>query len=424
MLTKQIKQVILMNNVISRNRKLSIGIVLCICGVSIGGLIKLAMGVNYSWISGFIIVLSVLALLDIKRATALRRIPWNIMAIFLYSIYTIILACAGGAPFSGNTISVVYQVVYFLQIILIWALHDNFDSEEFLRVAFWIIGISAVATIILINVKGFGVGYGVLISRTDDTSAVSRATTGFIAYYGLCASMTHKPKNKVEVIFRFIFFIVSLVVLVMSSRRSTILAFIVILVLYYRNHNNETRVDRKKIIRAFVFTAIAIIAIVLLIRFNSTLQIAFNRAWNSLINGFNTYLGNESSDMSAGYRRARIESIPHEYLNNSTLIQFLFGRGYNTDWLDIPFLQAFWDLGLFGGIWFLYIQGIAPLRHVIRKPNNSAVEFAQYYTIFRIIQNFSNGTPYGNFLPIVLLYTFERTALTSEQISDVADEAN
>lgn len=399
-----------MNRDLVKNQRQSLGIVLCICGISIGGLIKLAMGVNYSWLSLFIILLSLILLIDFGHIASLRYLPRSIISIFLYSIYTITLAIWGGAPFSGNTVSIVYQIVYFIQIVLIFGLSEELDSESFLQMAFWVIGVSAVATIILINIKGFGVGYGILLSKTDDTSAVSRATTGFIAYYGLCAAMTYKPRNRVEQIAKILFFFVSLVVLIMSSRRSTILAFIIIVVLYYRNHGKENAVDRRKVIKTALFVVLAIGIMLIALRTNSTLQSAFDRAWNSLINGFQTYLGNESTDMSAGYRRVRIESIPDEYLNHSTVLQFVFGRGYNTDWLDIPFLQAFWDLGLIGGIWFLFIQGFLPLRHVVKKPENSAIEFAQYFVVLRLVQNFANGTPYGNFLPIILLYTFERTS--------------
>lgn len=391
-----------------RNQRLSLGVVLSICGISIGGLIKLAIGINYSWISSIIVVATVYLLFDIRHLSALRHLPKGIFSIYLYSLYTICLAIFCGAPFSGSTISVVYQIVYFIQIVLIFSLSKNYDSNEFLRIAFWIMGVSAIVTIILINIKGFSVGYGVLLSRTDEANAVSRATTGFIAYYGICVALTYKPRNSLESIAKIVFFLVSLVVLIMSSRRSSLLAFIIILVLYYRNRRGEIKFDRHKLIRIMLFVFVIIGIAIVIFRMNETLQSAFERAWNSLLNGFQTYLGKESTDMSAGYRRARIESIPDEYFNHSSFSQFVFGRGYNTDWLDIPYLQAFWDLGLIGGIWFLYIQGIAPFCHVIKKPNNSVIEFAQYYVILQLIQNFANGTPYGNFLPIVLLYTLER----------------
>lgn len=394
-------------------QRVSIGIILCICGVSIGGLIKLAQGVNYPWLSTLIVIISTLALVDLNRTHIYSRVPYIIVSIYLYSVFTIIMALFNGTSFTGSNISILYQSVYFLQIILLLGVRGGYDSEDFSRKAFWILGFSSLFAIILLNTKGFGVGYGVLLSRTDETNAVSRATTGFIGYYGICASLVFEPKKKGDRIAKIVFILISLVLLIMSSRRSTLFSLVVILGLRLKNNSGLKSENVRKVInRVFIIILIGIV-VVFLLRTNDTIAQAIDRAWNSMINGFRTYLGIENNDMSARYRRARIESIPYEYFHNSSFIQVVFGRGYNTDWLDIPFMQAFWDLGLIGGVWFLFIQGIEPIRHVIRKPQNAAIEFAQYYTVFRVIQNFSNGTPYGTFFPIVLLYVFEMATNTS-----------
>lgn len=396
-------------------QRFSAGIVMCICGVSIGGLIKLAMGVNYSWISTLIIMISTLALVDIKRAPIYSLVPNSLLFIYLYSIATILLACFNGIPFIGNNVSILYQLVYFLQIVLLLGIRGGYDAEDFSRKAFWILGVSSFLALILINVKGFGVGFGVLLSRTDETNAVSRATTGFIAYYGICASLVFIPRKIVESIAKFVFLLSSLIVLIMSSRRSSLVALILILILRLKNNRGLKKLNIQKVIKILLVFILMGISAIVLIRTNETIAQAIDHAWELMIKGFRTYLGIEKNDMSVGYRRARIESIPHEYFNNSSVFQFIFGRGYNTDWLDIPFMQAFWDMGMVGGIWFLFLQGIEPIRHVLRKPQNAAVEFAQYYTVFRIVQNFSNGTPYGTFFPIVLLYVFEMAAKTSDR---------
>ena len=49
----------MIDNKLGENR-IAVGIVLCICGVSLGGLLKLALGVNISWLSTVIILISLI----------------------------------------------------------------------------------------------------------------------------------------------------------------------------------------------------------------------------------------------------------------------------------------------------------------------------------------------------------------------------
>lgn len=399
----------MIDNKIGESR-VAVGIVLCICGVSLGGLLKLALGVNISWLSTVIILISTLALVSFGRLETFRFLPAAVLSLFLYSIYTICLAVFGNAPLSGSNISVFYQLVYFLQILLLWGAQTRCSAERFSAAAFWIMGLGSVFALILISTKGFDVGYGVLLSRTEDTSAVSRATTGFIAFYAICSALIYQPRRSAHQIFRAAFLLAGLMVLVMSSRRSTLIAAAVAVILHVKNHALLTRIDGRKLLQRMLFAAVVIAVILVLLHTNATVGKALERAVEAMENGIKTYLGIEKSDMAASYRRATLETIPNEYLNHSTFRQFVFGRGYNVDWMDIPFMQAFWDMGLLGGIWFLFNQGLVPVRYVLRRPRNPAIEFAQYYTIFRIIQNFANGTPYGTAFPLILLYTLEAAA--------------
>lgn len=397
-----------------RNQRISIGLVWCICGISIGGLVKLAFGTNFSWISASIILLSTIAIVDFRGIVRPDHIPGVVLSIYLYSFYSLALALVKGIPFSGSNVSILYQTVYLLQIILLFALQPDFSHDLFVKTAFWVIGLASVFALVLINIKGFTVGYGILLSGTDETNVVSRATTGFIAFYGVCSSLVFCPKKRVEYVIRVIFIVTSLILLFMSSRRSTLIAVVVVVLLRLRNISMLERINSKRLLRGLAITAMIIAIGVIVIKTNATISDAIVHAWRSLANGFRTYLGIENADRSVAYRWASIESIPYEYFNNSTFIQFVFGRGYNTDWLDIPYLQAFWDLGLVGGIWYFYLQAFTPIKMIMHKPANAGIEFAQYYVVLRIIQNFSNGTPYGTFFPIVLLYVFEMLSKKSD----------
>lgn len=390
-----------------KKQRISVGLVLSICGVSVGGLIKLALGVNYSWLSAAIILLSILFLVDVSRIHLYRKMTCLVVAIYMYSAYTLCLACLNSTAFFGSNISIFYQLVYFIQIILIWGLRDRYDTEDFQKKAFWILGMSSLFAIYLLFAKQIGVGYGILLESTDDTNAVSRATTGFVGYYSLCASLVFRPHGRIERFSKAFFMLSSLCVIVLSARRSIFIALAIVTILRFIHNFDAKRVDLWKVLKRLLIVFLSLFVIIVLLRTNNTVSKALDRAWNSIVNGIRTYVGIDYSDRSAGYRRARIESIPNEYMNKSSFSQIVFGRGYNTDWLDVPFLQAFWDMGLLGGIWYFIIQGIIPIFHVFRKPNNAAVEFAQYCVVLRIIQNFSNGTPYGTFLPLILLYVFE-----------------
>lgn len=390
-----------------------LGLVLCICGISLGGLLKTILGINNSMISIFIAFISIWLLFDLNNFKELRFLPKSVFFVFLYSAYTIVLALFSRAGIWESTVGIIYQLAYFLQIVLLWSVKDKFDTKKFQSINFWICGLASCVALLIIVQHGSVNSLGVLMPETDTARQVSRATTALIAFCGLTATLVYAKKNLFGQICKIVFSICAIAVLLISTRRSALIAGIVCVILYFRNRWANRITNRKVFLNILGALIAAVVLFAIVHKTNTMVQEVINRGLESVTKGLRAYIGVDY-DMAVSYRRARIETIPNEYLYNSTVMQFLFGRGYNTDWLDVPFLQAFWDMGLLGGIWFLLIQGIIPFTHVLRKTSNGALLWARFGVVLTIVQNFANGTPYGGFIYIIAMYMFENSEETGE----------
>lgn len=398
----------------------SICIVLCFVGISLGGVVKLIIGENIVWLAMVISAVSTLGLIPRKKPI-FQSISWEVFSIFLFSVYTIGLAFYQGIPFWSDTVGLAYQLVYLLQIVLLWNIARDYDISQVIKVGFGILGVSTFIVLYFLVTNDITAGFGVLLSKIEETSTspVSRATTAFIGYFGYLFALTFVCNSRKKSVARIVIILSSLMVIFLSTRRSVLLATFISTIIHLKNKYSIE--SQKRLLNQLAGWFLLLFVIVVFVMTNQYIRENVLYAFDSFMRGLTTYTGYDDSDLAASYRYERIITIPKEYFNSS-VAQFLFGRGYNSDWLDIPFLQAFWDLGLFGGIWFLIIQGIRPLTHLMKKPVNNITEFAQYYALLRIVQNFSNGTPYGNFLPIVFLYTVE--AINAHSALSQANEQN
>ena len=384
----------------------SLGLVLCSCGISVGGLLKVYLGINNSQISIFITIISLFLLINTKTSLRYVRLPCRVLSILLYSLYTISLALFSNVGLWNTTVGIVYQITYLVQVILVWHLYRSFNEESFLYINFWFCGIATIFAMIIIVRYGDVYNLGIFLSKTETASAVSRATTSLIAFCGFTGALTYTAKRPYEKVCKIVFIICACTVLLISTRRNTLIASVLCLLIYFHNCNAQIPFNRKTIVKAFVALFIIFIVCVVLYSNNSSVKLIVDRGFQSVTRGISAYLGMDY-DMAVAYRRSRIEIIPKEYMNNSTVLQFLFGRGYNDQQLDVPFLQAFWDMGILGGVWFFVIQGVVPLKHVLHRTSSKALLWAKFGTVLTLVQGFSNGTPYGKFLYIIAMYMIE-----------------
>ncbi|MDD6211890.1 MAG: hypothetical protein PUB22_01875 [Clostridiales bacterium] len=408
----------------TNNVLLSIGIVLCIIGVSLGGIVKLIFKTNFSWISTLVSVLSVVFMLDSRRILQFkyRRPTPLIWAIFLYSLITLIMASLTDYSFSKGPYSLINQLVYFIQIVILWDRGNDINIRSFQRVALWIMTVSGVISFVLIIQNSALTGmlvFNRLLDNTEATTGVSRVTMGAIGFVGLISALPFQAETLWDKAARYCCLFASIAVFGIAARRSVYLAAVLALCIHVRNSGiNSIHVKRKILMKVLAGACLLLIFLYSLYTFNPTVREMTDRAFQTLVRGIQTYLGINNTDLAAGMRRENINTIPYEFLNHSTLFQFVFGHGYMAKWMDIPFMQAFWDLGIVGGIFYIWVMGVVPIIHLLRPSRNPLVMFAQYNLALTFVESFANGAPYGRFFVLVLLLIAEEKA-KQEKIASV-----
>ena len=162
--------------------------------------------------------------------------------------------------------------------------------------------------------------------------------------------------------------------------------------------------------KALIYAAVGILAfgllLALLFRISPQLLLEVKNYYVRITMGMSTYLGDFSGgvDQAAINRNINITTVPREYLS-SGLFNIIFGKGYGYKQLDVPYLQAFVDLGLIGGIWYFIIAAICPAVSIVHRSDNRAKLLVKYIAIMSIAYNLYSGVPYNHykFVGLILL---------------------
>lgn len=125
---------------------------------------------------------------------------------------------------------------------------------------------------------------------------------------------------------------------------------------------------------------------------SSYIQVMFD----SIQRGIATFLGNNSYgiDISTVERVYTRQFVFDTYQNNFNIWNLLFGYGYQ-HYIDIPVLQAFFDLGIFGGIFYSIFTIVIPFKEVFTKTSNTNHMFFKLFAIQYIIDQIYCGLPYN-----------------------------
>lgn len=382
----------------------SLGIVLAIAGISCMGIVKGVIGSNVRILSTLIVILSVALLMKGSRPGYIEVPTDDAGYVFAYGILTLVLAFCSGTPLMANGYGFIFQAAGFAQLFMLWNIDFEYDLDYYVEVGFWFCGVFCLITLLLLLQKTGGALFANDIVSDSGEALFNRSTIGAIGFKTFVMVLAYQPHSYWKTMVRRAFMILAITVLIASTRRGGYVGAIIACVLHFRNcRKYSDTMDLDNTIKRTFSVLFCVGLLLVLYAKNSFIQDALGRAGESLIKGIRTFLGLDSSDMAATMRTSSAKRVIEQYLHNSTAKQFLFGRGYMTTWVDVPIVQAFWDLGIFGGIFFAVIQFIIPARYLLLRTESQGMRAAQYLTAMSMLEGIMSGYPYGGSFNCILL---------------------
>lgn len=227
--------------------------------------------------------------------------------------------------------------------------------------------------------------------------------------------------SKRETILSVIGIILALILIVILGKRTPLLiSFIAIFYYLFRFHPISRKVSKKTII----FSGLVILIIISLFQIPG-LGIAFKLVIERSVNGIIDMIHGTSSTGAAAVERYRLRDWAFDYINNDfTPINYIFGAGYMTKWLDAPLIQAYLDMGIIGIVVYFYYVIVKPIRLTVSKWSKYRIVYwgcaLNFYNIFSAL---NSGVPYTHlrWIPLIALLLTLRDVRSSKQSQKIVE---
>ncbi|WP_378950798.1 hypothetical protein [Pelosinus sp. sgz500959] len=386
------------------------GLILLYVAAQISQISKLVLNIDFE-LTKIILFVAIMLIIDWKYIFRLKLPTFDIYfgLLFIYQIYIVIIALLADIEVFQSNNGIIYTL-FVIALIIAFSSNNKEIDGNFLASRFTIVlGVLNTVLFIYFMQNSSDMIYFTNYLNESGEMIADRATLALGAYAYVIATLMDKIKKKIYVIFKYIFMIPVSFNIISTSRRGMMIAVIVIacihLVLAIKSNGGITRIRVKP--KAWGMSILAILICFILYLNNEFVNSEFDRFFNSINNAVVTFLGLGYDDMS-GMERVSSRNDMLEEIEKFTLIEWLFGIGYNTKWIDFPFLQAIYDMGIISAIMYFFLQtsGIINLLRCKHFSLNEADKFALYFAILGYMNNFYSGTPYGiaRYMYIVLIY--------------------
>jgi hypothetical protein len=358
-------------------------------------------------------VISVLSIFNFRNLFELKFPSFNkwFSIILLMQIIQLVYAMLAG--------KYDFLMYHFYIIAVIFAISTNNRNIKygmFLRIAFYATGF---ISIVVLYQATFGfkqlVGGGYLgtsrlfLEEGGDPINLARVLT-----INIILIVVYNEKSIFENVVKKMFLISSIIGLFAFRTRGAMVVALLAVVLYYWNitaHRKEKSEFQR--IKLFLYFSGTIFGVVFLYYNNVYFFQKIGDFGDSLVSGVSTYLsGNKSNtsvDPSTIVRYGTINKVFSSYSSVSWFNLF-FGKGYHSMYIDVPLLQAFYDLGIFGFI-YVFITMILPFKNNLYKTSYyNEFLFIKLICLQVIFDQLFNGLPYFymQFTPIILLVFFKQ----------------
>lgn len=403
-----------------KNYITSIGISLCMLGVSLGNFIRVLTGIN------LVIPFMIISILCIVNYGNLARFKFPNMSkdIFLLLLSQIIIVIY---MFIGDSqeMNVSKDMFVYYSVILIFAIGTL--PKEYLQkfiVVFYILSSVNVILALYLFFNGFG---GITTGNVDKEYLTSLEETGkAMIFLYPTAGVTHTMATlallkdkilrlKLLNILVLLFLFVDFTLIISSGKRTVVLFFILYIIYYLWNE--------RKFLSFINFLKFVPVIIILLIIIQYALpHVPFiadfvNDFAERLQKGIDTLFGIDKSnyDESAAQRVEIRRKVSLVFDKEFGLFNYLFGKGYMVMYMDQPLLQCFFDMGLVGVFVYIYNALFVSIKHLLSKTNDSVYFMFKLSCINIVLTCLTAGAPYGYqmYLPVLLmLYAYHNQKIT------------
>lgn len=376
-----------------KTNRLGIGIALNALGVSIAIVCKEMLRLDSSVVTNLVYVLALLFTVDwnnlfLKHTLRFSKDMWWLLA---FQVFIFLYAVIADASLMGSESSIVYTLYVIAYIIALLTNNGTIDGESFIK---FIIVVTAFLNLIV---------FGLIVSGQTDLGSVyvrtltygtDRSSLSSVPLYYILAFICYKPRKLLDRIITILILFLSVYNMLACVRRTVYIIVIVCLIVWIVKSINFQSIERQKFIKCMV-AIIIIICVFRIVYSIEWVQNIVNRSFESLTTGLATFFDDSAADASVTIRNTNRALAIQDYKENS-IVQLIFGRGYAYMWIDLPFFEAFLDLGLIGGFAYLYFTGVLVVKEVLKKRAFTRGEwFIVFNAISVLISGFVSGMPYG-----------------------------
>lgn len=390
----------------------SIGLSFVLLGVQLGTFFRYLSGFDAVY---FLMFIGGVLLFDYKnllkgRYPSLHRD----MFILLVSQIIILIYCLFAPSPEGTK-----NIFVYYSIVLVFAFSSqpyNIVWSKFIKIFFILSSITALigGYIYLTSLQSLLYGNG-----SDILDEVGRGDASPIFLFPRAANLNliacllyiSVSKNKTAHLICSLLILFDFIIVLSSGKRTVFILFI-LYIIYFLWAN--------KLLRTIIFSSkgwlyILVLLFIMFGLFNTVpfLSEYYDRFADRFVDGVKILLGMEYGeyDESAATRPLLRQWAFSIVDSKFSIINYIFGYGYMTRYIDQPFFQALFDMGIVGCFVYIYQALLFPLKHLLKRPSsNPNLLFAKMINLDIIISCFHAGVPYGYtmYLPVLCLIYFSK----------------
>jgi len=370
--------------------------------------VPLGMYFNYlfpviKW-SPIFMTLSVLFMVSYKNLVLFKTPSLNKILISIFLLQLLMLFY--GILSDRMTLQLLSFHLYIICLII--ALASRPPNINFNNIIYYTFIISGICSILgaLFLWQGLVVGEKASILKQNiDDYALDPFTVGYGAatnFICVLFCLNNPNKSKSLKLFFLFFLILDIYICFATEKRNTVAYILAAFLLFLFKKSPESQGPK-----THVFKILALSSIIIAI-----LYFSFDPIKNTVDNFFFRFIGGIGNII--GVSKIEDESTLLRYeanlwflsnINNFSLFNYIFGKGYMTRWLDNNYFQIILDMGFIGFFWFLYLIVIFPIKFIFKKNGISFVAIMSLFCLGTILSSFNGGHPYMYhfYTPIVLL---------------------